>query len=82
VKQRPAERRIFRGGMEMAKSNCEGIDVLISETPVPDFMKKLRRIGREDLVAGGHYLRFDGSQVRRIEAIEGDRIHFQPKIRS
>jgi len=61
----------------MAKSNLNGIDMLIAETPVPDHMKKLKRIGVEDLVVGAHYLRFDGSLIRRIDAIEGHKVHCQ-----
>jgi hypothetical protein len=52
-------------------------DVLISQTRIPEHMKKLRLIGVKDLVVGGHYLRFDGSLIRRIKAIEGDQIHAQ-----
>jgi len=55
----------------------DAIDLLIAQTSVPAAMRKLKRIAMEDLVVGGHYLRFDGSVVRRIDAIEKDQIHFQ-----
>lgn len=61
----------------MMKQYHEGIDMLVGGTRVPEFMKTFRRIGADDLVVGGHYLRFDGSLVRRIDAIKGGRIHFR-----
>lgn len=61
----------------MVSPNPSAVDILIAQTPIPDFMKKLKHkhIGPEDLVAGQYYLRFNGSLVRRIDAIKGDMIH-------
>lgn len=58
------------------KHNYEAIDLLIAVTAVSETIQESKCIGEGDLVVAGHYLRFDGSVVRRIDAIDGDVNHF------
>jgi hypothetical protein len=60
----------------------DGEHWLVGEMPVPDWVTKLKRICKQDLVTGEHYLRFDGGFVRQIDFIVGDRIRARDELGS
>jgi len=46
------------------------------------FMSTSRKLGLRDLVVGGRYLHVNGLFVRRIDAIEGDTVHWSDQTGS